>query len=116
MHDNSYLFIQTSQAEMVQNNQFDTIYHEHISFFNINSAVSLRLKEILSNGAFSNDSQAITYSAALRDKSKPSYNDIRKSFLQMLNSSIIYSPPMIAAQTVDMRVYPCPYVDYNPMY
>ena len=37
MDDNSYLFIQTSQAEMVQNNQFDTIYHEHISFFNINS-------------------------------------------------------------------------------
>ena len=37
MHDNSYLFIQTSQAEMIQNNQFDTIYHEHISFFNINS-------------------------------------------------------------------------------
>jgi hypothetical protein len=37
MHNDSYLFIQTSQAEMVQNNQFDTIYHEHISFFNINS-------------------------------------------------------------------------------
>ena len=37
MHDDSYLFIQTSQAEMVQNNQFDTIYHEHISFFNSNS-------------------------------------------------------------------------------
>tara|TARA_A100001201_G_scaffold87642_2_gene77177 strand:+ start:9385 stop:10587 length:1203 start_codon:yes stop_codon:yes gene_type:complete len=37
MHDDSYLFIQTSQAEMIQNNQFDTIYHEHISFFNINS-------------------------------------------------------------------------------
>lgn len=37
MHDDSYLFIQTSQAEMILNNQFDTIYHEHISFFNINS-------------------------------------------------------------------------------
>lgn len=37
MSDDSFLFIQTSQAEMVQNNQFDTIYHEHISFFNINS-------------------------------------------------------------------------------
>ena len=37
MHDDSYLFIQTSQAEMVQNNQFDTIYHEHVSFFNSNS-------------------------------------------------------------------------------
>lgn len=37
MHNDSLLFIQTSQAEMVQNNEFDTIYHEHISFFNINS-------------------------------------------------------------------------------
>ena len=37
MHDNSILYIQTSQAEMILNNQFDTIYHEHVSFFNINS-------------------------------------------------------------------------------
>ena len=37
MHDDSYLCIQTSQAEMILNNQFDTIYHEHISFFNVNS-------------------------------------------------------------------------------
>jgi len=37
MHDDSILYIQTSQAEMILNNQFDTIYHEHISFFNINS-------------------------------------------------------------------------------
>ena len=37
MRDQSYLFIQTSQAEMIKHNQFDTIYHEHISFFNINS-------------------------------------------------------------------------------
>jgi hypothetical protein len=31
------LFIQTSQADMVLNNEFDTIYHEHINFFNTNS-------------------------------------------------------------------------------
>ena len=37
MHDDSLLFIQTSQAEMIKNNEFDTIYHEHLSFFNINS-------------------------------------------------------------------------------
>jgi len=34
---NSLLFIQTSQADMILNNEFDTIYHEHISFYNINS-------------------------------------------------------------------------------
>lgn len=37
MHDDSVLFIQTSQANMVINNEFDTIYHEHLSFFNTNS-------------------------------------------------------------------------------
>ena len=37
MDDYSFLFIQTSQAEMILNNQFDTIYHEHVSFFNVNS-------------------------------------------------------------------------------
>lgn len=34
---NGMVFIQTSQADMVRNNEFDTIYHEHISFYNINS-------------------------------------------------------------------------------
>jgi len=37
MNEDSLLFIQTSQSEMISNNEFDTIYHEHISFFNINS-------------------------------------------------------------------------------
>lgn len=37
MHDRSVLFIQTSQADMVVNNEFDTIYHEHLSFFCANS-------------------------------------------------------------------------------
>lgn len=35
--DKSYVFVQTSQADMVLNGEFDTIYHEHISFYNINS-------------------------------------------------------------------------------
>lgn len=37
MSDHTLVFIQTSQANMVLNNEFDTIYHEHINFFNINS-------------------------------------------------------------------------------
>ena len=35
------LFIQTSQAEMCKNNEFDTIYHEHINFFNVRSMKTL---------------------------------------------------------------------------
>jgi len=39
--DKSYVFIQTSQANMIMNGEFDTIYHEHISFYNINSFNSM---------------------------------------------------------------------------
>ena len=38
---NGCIFIQTSQADMVKNNQFDTIYHEHISFFSVKSFCAL---------------------------------------------------------------------------
>lgn len=41
MHDRSRLFIQTSQADMIKNNEFDTIYHEHLSFFNSSSMSAL---------------------------------------------------------------------------
>jgi 2-polyprenyl-3-methyl-5-hydroxy-6-metoxy-1,4-benzoquinol methylase len=41
MSNDTLLFIQTSQADMVLNNEFDTIYHEHINFFNANSMAKL---------------------------------------------------------------------------
>ena len=41
MHKKSILVIQTSQANMCKNNEFDTIYHEHINFFNIKSMKTL---------------------------------------------------------------------------
>lgn len=37
MNDNTSLYIQTSQKNMILNNQFDTAYHEHLSFFNTKS-------------------------------------------------------------------------------
>ena len=37
MHDKSTLIIQTSQADMCKNREFDTVYHEHINFFNVKS-------------------------------------------------------------------------------
>lgn len=33
VHPHGIIFLQTSQARMVQEGQFDTVYHEHISFF-----------------------------------------------------------------------------------
>ena len=41
MHEHSLLFIQTSQANMVQNGEFDTIYHEHLCFFSASSMRAL---------------------------------------------------------------------------
>lgn len=38
---NGRIYIQTSQADMILNNEFDTIYHEHISFYNILSMEKL---------------------------------------------------------------------------
>jgi len=35
------IFIQTSQADMVLNGEFDTIYHEHISYYNARSMQAL---------------------------------------------------------------------------
>ncbi len=41
MHDTTLLYLQTSQCEMFANGQFDTIYHEHISFFSPSSFLAL---------------------------------------------------------------------------
>jgi 2-polyprenyl-3-methyl-5-hydroxy-6-metoxy-1,4-benzoquinol methylase len=41
MADHTVLFVQTSQADMVLHNEFDTIYHEHVNFFNANSMSEL---------------------------------------------------------------------------
>ena len=39
--DNANIYIMTSQANMVAGNQFDTVYHEHINFFNVKSMKAL---------------------------------------------------------------------------
>jgi len=41
MSNKTRLYIQTSQADMIENNQFDTVYHEHISFFSTKSMLTL---------------------------------------------------------------------------
>lgn len=41
LSEKGVIFIQTSQADMIKNNEFDTIYHEHISFFSVKSFCTL---------------------------------------------------------------------------
>jgi len=50
MDDTTILFIQTSQKNMIVNNEFDTTYHEHISFYNTKSMKTL----VERNGLFLN--------------------------------------------------------------
>lgn len=50
MNDETSLFIQTSQKNMIVNSEFDTTYHEHISFFNTRSMKTL----VERNGLFLN--------------------------------------------------------------
>ena len=40
LNDDGYVVIQTSQADMILDSQFDTIYHEHLSFF---SSLSMKM-------------------------------------------------------------------------
>ena len=55
MHKDSTIFIQTSQADMCKNNEFDTIYHEHVNYFNVNSMkvlsdrAGLKLHKVIKN-------------------------------------------------------------------
>ncbi len=44
MADHSQLFIATSQANMIVNGECDTIYHEHVSYFNAHSMMKLATK------------------------------------------------------------------------
>jgi len=37
MNDQTILYIQTSQSEMIEKGQYDTAYHEHLSFFSVRS-------------------------------------------------------------------------------
>lgn len=41
MHSGSRLFVMTSQANLIANGECDTIYHEHISYFNTRSMMRL---------------------------------------------------------------------------
>ena len=41
MHNESLLFATTSQCDMILNGEFDTIYHEHLSFYNTKSIDAL---------------------------------------------------------------------------
>ena len=75
MHHNTLLFIQTSQADMVMHNEFDTIYHEHINFFNANSMdkladrAGMNLVDVIKTSIHGN-----SYIFVLRNSNERPYN------------------------------------------
>ena len=79
MHDESVLFIQTSQANMVINNEFDTIYHEHLSFFNTNSMKVLVEKcGLFLSNVFKTDIHGTSYVFVITKNSLSSCPEVEK--------------------------------------
>ena len=62
MNDQSLLVIQTSQALMFDRNEFDTIYHEHISFFSTMSMKTIAERNgLYLNNVYTTDIHGTSY-------------------------------------------------------
>lgn len=78
--DDGMIYITTSQADMIFNGEFDTIYHEHLSFYNIRSMnelckrAGLNLVEVLKHPIHGNS----FIFAISKNKSRPAYIDLMK--------------------------------------
>lgn len=77
--DDGYIYITTSQADMIMNGEFDTIYHEHLSFYNINSMnelckrANLNLVEVLKHPIHGNSFIFVIS----KSKSRPAYIELK---------------------------------------
>lgn len=85
--DNGYIYITTSQADMILNGEFDTIYHEHLSFYNIRSMnelckrAGLNLVEVLKHPIHGTSFIFVISKA----KARPSYIEL------LLNNEATYN-------------------------
>lgn len=67
LSENGIIFIQTSQKNMISNNEFDTVYHEHISFFNTNSMnILCKKNNLILNKITSNEIHGTSYIFEIR--------------------------------------------------
>ena len=89
LSDKGILYIQTSQANMIINNEFDTIYHEHLSFFNTKSMMAvLKNSELNLNNVFKFDIHGTSY---VFEISKSKYDSNIESILEIEKSNGLYS-------------------------
>lgn len=88
------LFIQTSQSNMIQNNEFDTIYHEHISFFNVLSmSILVERSGLYLNDVFKTDVHGTSFVFVISKNNKISdrVNEEMKKFKDLkLNELLTY--------------------------
>ena len=75
MNGSSMLFIQTSQKNMIKNGEFDTAYHEHLSFFNTNSMQTLcKQADLLLNKSTQVDIHGDSYLFEITTKKTKDFN------------------------------------------
>jgi hypothetical protein len=77
MHDESILLVATSQANMIIESEYDTIYHEHISYFNTLSMKRLcEAADLFLEDVFTNPIHGTSYIFVI--KKKESENPVEK--------------------------------------
>ena len=89
LSDEGILYIQTSQANMIINNEFDTIYHEHLSFFNSKSMMYVLKNSALNlNNVFKFDIHGTSY---VFEISKSKYDSNIESVLKIETNNGLYN-------------------------
>lgn len=90
--DDGILYIQTSQCNMIQNNEFDTIYHEHHSFFNIKSMTMLvELCGLVLKRVIKTSIHGISFLFTITRTSRTSLEDMILQE-QLVDESYLYNP------------------------
>jgi len=85
MHTLTKLYIQTSQADMVSNGEFDTIYHEHLSFFSLRSMIAaahhagLRITDVFKTPIHGNSYVFVLELPAENEEEYPSVTKMHES-------------------------------------
>jgi SAM-dependent methyltransferase len=91
LSNNGHIYITTSQADMIINGEFDTIYHEHLSFYNIRSMnelckrADLNLVEVLKHPIHGNSFIFVIS----KNKSRPAYIELKMNEEKLWN---LYEP------------------------
>jgi hypothetical protein len=89
LDDKGILYIQTSQANMVSKNEFDTTYHEHVSFFNTLSMKTIVERSGMSlNNVFKFDIHGTSY---IFEISKSKYDSNIDSILESERNRGLYN-------------------------